>query len=254
MLLFIVMVALVFTGCKKEGSAVLNVYLTDAPVLGLDAVYLDLQAVEVNRSAKETEKGWKSLTITNRGAFDLLSYVNGKDTLLATGTFSPGKLSQIRLIPGPDNRVVEAGKNYTLSVTSVLVNGIRMEMPLELEADKVYDIWVDLDASRSLVRKPNNQFTLEPVSRVFTITGTGSIHGTINPPSGNIYVQLVGGSDTLGTIPDENGEFLVRGIQPGNWSFIILGPGTGDGSNMQGVTVIGNEISEMGIINLPADL
>jgi hypothetical protein len=252
-LLFMFMAVLILSACKKEGNAVLNVYLTDAPVLGLDALYLDLQAIEVNGSAKDTEKGWKALTMNNRGAFNLLSYVNGKDTLLASGTFSPGKLSQIRLIPGPDNRVVEQAKNYTLSVTSIMANGIRLAMPLELESDMVYDVWVDVDVSRSLVRKPNNQFNLEPVARIFTNTGTGAVSGTINPSSTSIYIQMAAGTDTLGTIPNENGDFLIRGISPGNWTLTVLGPQPADKSDPQEVIVLVGETNELGTINLTDD-
>jgi hypothetical protein len=249
-LIFLFITILIFTACKKEGTAVLNVHLTDAPVLGLDAVYLDLQAIEVNSSEKETEKGWRKLNMEAQGAFNLLSYVNGKDTLIASGTFPPGKISQIRLIPGPDNSVIEGGKNYTLSVTSILANGIRLSLPLELKADRVYEVWVDVDASRSLVRKPNNQFNLEPVARTFINTGTGSVSGTINPSSTNIYVRMVAGTDTIGTIPGETGDFLIRGIQPGTWSFVLVGPEAGEESNSQEVVVLADETNQLGTILL----
>jgi hypothetical protein len=248
--LFMFLAVLFLSACKKEGNAELNVYLTDAPIPGLDAVYLDIQDIGVNSSSKDTEKGWKSMTMSNRGAFNLLSYVNGKDTLLAGGSFPPGKLSQIRLIPGPDNRVVELGKNYTLSVTSILANGIRLAMPLELEADKVYDVWVDIDASRSLVRKPNNQFNLEPVARIFTNTETGAVSGTISPSSSGIYIQMATGTDTLGTIPNENGDFLIRGIQPGNWSLTTIGPDAGDQSDPLEVIILVGETNQLGTIYL----
>src|SRR5438034_5725771 len=79
--------------CKNEGSvgekAQLAIRMTDAPA-DYDAVYIDVQDVQINVS-DSNDNGWQSLAGVNRGVYNLLDLVNGKDTLLVNASIPTGK-------------------------------------------------------------------------------------------------------------------------------------------------------------------
>src|SRR5579872_6881207 len=98
---------LVFTACRKsnstEGNATLEVHLTDAPG-NYDAVYIDVEKVEVNVSSDTgTGSGWQTVTMLRPGVYNLLDFRNGIDTVLASSSFPAGTLSQMRLTLGSNN-------------------------------------------------------------------------------------------------------------------------------------------------------
>jgi hypothetical protein len=92
-------------GCSKsdnDENAVLQVMLTDAPA-EYDAVYIDVQDVQIQISSAEgDEESWIGMEV-NKGLYNLLNFRNGLDTLLATIELPAGHVSQMRLILGPDN-------------------------------------------------------------------------------------------------------------------------------------------------------
>src|SRR5687768_4491988 len=110
------------TACNKDqetvGKATLQVRLTDAPG-DYEAVYIDLQGVEINASETSDETaGWVRLKNTQAGVYDLLKLTNGLDTLLASDMIPAGKIAQIRLILGDKNSVTVNGNSYTLKTPS----------------------------------------------------------------------------------------------------------------------------------------
>src|SRR5882724_6605827 len=99
---------LIFVSCKKSdsGASHLEVRLTDAPA-GYDAVYIDIQKVEVNVSGDTgTIRGWQTINLLHPGVYNLLNFKNGIDTLLAATDLPAGTLSQMRLVLGNNNSVV----------------------------------------------------------------------------------------------------------------------------------------------------
>src|ERR1700733_5317904 len=112
--LFILLTAAAGTGfflfsCNKNnstGSGHLQVMLTDGPA-EYDAVYIDVQKVEVNVSSDSgTSTGWQTVNLLRPGVYNLLAFSNGIDTLLAAADLPAGTLSQMRLVLGPNNSVI----------------------------------------------------------------------------------------------------------------------------------------------------
>jgi hypothetical protein len=218
--LILVLISVLIYSCKKEEIATLQVFLTDSPVK-LDAVFIDIQGIQFNSSQKETENGWNSLSLNKSGIYNILNYRNGKDTLLASLSVSPTKISQFRFILGPDNRVVQNNKSFTLAVEETINSGIMVES-VKLEGGRTYQLWIDFDAGRSLIKKANEQFILQPRLRIFSKELSGSVNGNIEPPEGSNYILCIAGSDTLGTIPDKDGNFCIQGIPTGECSVNIV--------------------------------
>ena len=92
-----------FSCSDSEENARLEIRLTDAPG-DYEAVYVDIQGVEIHADEGNTSNGWKSLEV-QEGRYNLLEFTNGIDTLLATAVLPAGRISQIRLILGDNNSV-----------------------------------------------------------------------------------------------------------------------------------------------------
>jgi hypothetical protein len=97
-------------GCSKSddsstGMSKFEVRLTDAPG-DYKAVKLDVRQVQVHVSDDDKEEGWQSLNLIRPGIYNVMDYTNGNSALLTSADFPAGKISQIRLILGPDNKLV----------------------------------------------------------------------------------------------------------------------------------------------------
>src|SRR5688500_5629775 len=106
---------LIFTSCSKDkdetGTTEFSVRMTDAPG-PFDEVNIDIQGVEV-----KSNQGTYMLNVNN-GVYNLLDFVNGTDTLIATAGIPSGIVSQIRLILGNNNSVKINGQLYPLDTPS----------------------------------------------------------------------------------------------------------------------------------------
>src|SRR5688500_4342304 len=67
-------------------------------------VNINLQGIEIKGNGNSA-----ILLNVNTGMYNLLNFANGLDTLIATGDLNMTKVSQIRLILGPNNSVVKNG-------------------------------------------------------------------------------------------------------------------------------------------------
>ncbi len=165
---FVIIIGLV--SCSKNddaGTTRLNVRLTDAPI-DLDSVFVDIQQVRVktgvNPADSLSEAGWVDLQ-TTAGIYDLLSYQNGIDTLLATGMVPTGYVKEIRFILGPNNRVVDTfGVTKPLTIPSGSESGLKIKINRELNAT-LNNLIIDFDAALS-IKKEVDGYKLRPVLKV----------------------------------------------------------------------------------------
>lgn len=151
----------------KQDYTKLEVRLTDAPI-DLDSVFVDIQQVRVktgnNPADSLSEAGWVDLQTTT-GIYDLLSYQNGIDTLLASGTIPMGYVKEIRFIMGPNNRVVDSfGVTKPLTIPSGSESGLKIKVSKQLNAT-LNTIIIDFDAALS-IKKENDGYKLRPVLKV----------------------------------------------------------------------------------------
>ncbi len=238
---------LVFMGCNKDDDnndpATLNLRLTDAPG-PYDEVNIDIQEVEV-----KSNSGTLMMSV-NAGVYNLLDFVNGADTLLATAGIPAGKVSQIRLILGSNNTVVIGGQSYPLSTPSAQQSGLKLNLHKDLSGGVTYMLLLDFDVARSIVETGNGNYILKPVIRVIEEAIGGSIHGTAVPADARPLVIAVTGTDSLSTSCDTiTGEFLFTGVTPAIYDVHFYPDSPYVQQSIGGVVVNNGALTEMGNIN-----
>lgn len=212
--------ALSFTSCSKSDSnsnnntnnntstAKVNMRLTDDPA-NYDHVYIDIQKVEV------TMQGSSAVTLApiRPGIYDLLKFRNGTDTLLLTANLPVGNVEQIRLILGNNNSVVTGGQTYALTTPSGQTSGLKLNLNQTFAANGAYDIWIDFDAAKSIVKTGNGKYMLKPVIRAYSALTNGRIKGYVLPLNALATVYAINGTDTFAAIPAAtDGFFYFNGL------------------------------------------
>ena len=208
-----------------DQTARLNVRLTDAPG-DYEEVNIDIQSVEIHSSGGNQNSGWVSLDVES-GTYNILELTNGLDTLLATAELPAGKISQIRLVLGNNNSVKINGVNNSLSTPSAQQSGLKLNLNAELTEGITYNITLDFDAARSIVKKGNGSYSLKPVIRALEAATSGAIKGTVIPLDASPAVFAIAGTDTIATAyTDEAGKFILRSIPAGTYKVSFV-PKTG---------------------------
>lgn len=210
----------------EEGTARLNVHLTDAPgdyqevnvnITGMRIRYLP----DADTSASDTtdEEGeWLDLPVEPL-TLDLLELQNGVDSLLASAELDPGFYNELRLILGDDNTVMVDSSLHDLKVPGGEQSGYKIKFKTELNEGDEVDVVVDFDAARSVHKAGNSgMYILKPVLRAFVENGgeeTGSVTGSIEPAEADPGIFAIMDEDTSSTRADSTGEFLIRGLEEG---------------------------------------
>ncbi|HYF31353.1 MAG TPA: DUF4382 domain-containing protein [Chitinophagaceae bacterium] len=146
---------------KDEGSTVLKINMTDAPV-NAEEVNIDLQAVRVNFTADSS--GWTDLDAIP-GIYNLLGLQNGLDTLIAQGTVPAGMLKEIRLVLGSNNTIKVNGQVYPLIIPSGSESGLKIKVNKKLAAP-MDSLLVDFDAALSVHQEGTGDYKLRPVLKL----------------------------------------------------------------------------------------
>lgn len=152
-----------------EGDASLNITIAATynlkSMAAYDAVNVDIQQISFHTSGDtSTAAGWYDLE-TNAGIYNLMNYV-ADDTLVAFDSLvSPQTISQIRLLLGENNTVVEDGETYDLETPSGQTSGLKIQVHLQLLPDNTYVIMLDFDPEESVHTTGNNKYKLTPVIR-----------------------------------------------------------------------------------------
>jgi hypothetical protein len=210
------------TSIGSSGTGHLEVRLTDDPS-PYDAVYIDIQQVEINVSSDTgASSGWQPVPLIRPGIYNLLDFRNGIDTVLAATDLPAGTYSQIRLILGDNNSVVVSGQTYPLKTPSAQESGLKLNIHASLTAGIVYRLWIDFDAGRSIVTTGNGKYILKPVIRTYSEAIGGSIKGYVLPAASRPEVFAIMGTDTLLALPDSTtGYYFFGGVNPGSWNLLF---------------------------------
>lgn len=215
LVLSVIVVFSILSSCNKDPKTYpVHVRMTD--VTGpYDAVYIDLQAVEITGNDGEAV-----LISVNEGVYNLLDFSNGTDTLLATGALEVARLDQIRLILGTNNSVKVNGVTYPLSTPSADQTGLKLQVQQTLEAGVVYSVLLDFDANKSIVVLGNGSYKLKPVIRTIETAISGSIKGKIEPVGTLAVVTATSGVSYTSNVTS-GGDFIVMGLPAGTYSVTI---------------------------------
>lgn len=203
------------SSCTKDREyAKLDIRLTDAPGQ-FDNVFIDIQGIKIH-----VDSVWITPSNFNAGIYDLLELNNGLDTLLCAVDIPVGKISQIRLILGDNNSVVINSISYPLTIPSGQQSGLKLNLHMDIQPNVSYTILLDFDVAKSIILNGNNQYILKPVIRAITNQTNGKIKGYVLPMSAQPTVYAINANDTLSTIPDNNGFFMICGLN-GTYDLLI---------------------------------
>ncbi|MDB5201001.1 MAG: hypothetical protein JWQ27_410 [Ferruginibacter sp.] len=151
--------------CDKNDSdnSMLQVRMTDAPT-ALDSVLIDIREVRVKMSDDSTgDDNWTNLS-TQAGVYNLLSFQNGVDTLLASGSIPAGNVKQLRFVLGTNNRVVASGVSYPLTVPSGAESGLKINLNKNISSP-LETLLIDFDAAAS-IKLEQGGYKLRPVLKI----------------------------------------------------------------------------------------
>jgi Domain of unknown function (DUF4382) len=248
-----------FLACNKEnsnssgsipaGQQKVTVTLNDGPVPDLTSVILDIRYVEVkvdtgkiqhddnyydqDHEGDDDDQGdedhhgdkfgkWDTVSVTP-GLYDLLKLRNGKDTVIANGLSHIGKITKVRITLGPNNTFSTDGThNYplpTCDASPYVYANIRSNTIDNLGGGK-FVVRIDFDLARS-IKVENGQYCLKPILKTYSDKTFGSIEGWVLPREVHAYVMVYNSSDTSFAIPEDEGEFEVRGLSEGTYSVLF---------------------------------
>ena len=240
---------LAFTSCQNDGTsdgnASLKVHLTDAPAK-YDKVEVDIQKLELGKSDAE----WTTLNLAKKGIYNLLDLNNGVDVLLGETVLPAGAVTQMRMILGTENYVTVDGVRYPLATPSAQQSGIKLNWNQTLQPDGAYEIWLDFDADKSVVKQGNGNYLLKPVIRIFSKETDGQIKGYVAPAEAQTTVKLLNAAtneEIMTAIPEANGYFMLRGIPEGNYKLMYDALDTTNYKDVtQDVTVTFGKVLDLG--------
>jgi hypothetical protein len=251
MILFLFTATLFVASCNNDndelavsGTTRMNIRLTDSPG-AFDALWLNVKEVRVRTSAGETTFP------VNAEAVNILHFRMGKDTLIASGDISAGRIEEVRLVLNDEgNRLISGNTIYLLTTPSGQSSGIKLKVQDELTAGVAYTMLLDFDVARSIVKTGNGKYILKPVIRVVPNAVSGAIAGIVSPAEASPMVYAITGTDTLGTITDANGRFFFPGVSEGTYRIQIEPVSPFALRTIDDVEVVNGSVKDMGTISL----
>jgi hypothetical protein len=227
------------TGSSAQGT--MHLSITDAPSCGYDAVNVTIEKVRVHKSssAVDADGGWSQVVLNPAKRVDLLTLTNGVLEDLGQTALPTGKYTQMRLVLAPNsggstlaNSVVPTGGAETaLTTPSGQQTGIKLNVDIDIAADKVADFVLDFDACKSVVRRGNSgQFNLKPVVTVIPVLSdagmrvVGYVDPSIAATTTNVSVQF-NGLPVKATTPDVTGKFVLYPVPAGNYDLVVTSAG-----------------------------
>lgn len=228
-------------------TATVNVKLTDGPAL-YDAVKIDVKAVEINANGQ-----WVPITFPNPGVYNLLDFKNGMDVALGQAVLPVGQVSQMRMILGPNNSIIVDGVSHPLDTPSAQQSGLKFNWNQTLAPNGAYNVWIDFDAGRSIVKTGNGSYKLKPVIRAFSELTDGQVKGYVLPGVAKPMVHVINASDTIATaLPNPDGFFMFRGLPQGNYKVTYDADATTGyvDESLNNVNVTFGQVTDLGIKTL----
>jgi hypothetical protein len=245
---FAVLISCCLLSCQDEKNAKIEVWLTDAPG-EFQEVNIDVQGLEVHSNETDNERGWQSLDVTPQ-VFNLQELTNGREILLGDLELPGGRVSQIRLKLGDNNTVKVDDVIYPLSTPSAHQSGLKLQIHQILLEGITYKILLDFEAGKSVVKTSADSYVLKPVIRAVLEAKDGGIKGMIDPAE-VVSISVMKGEETVSTtFSDEEGEFLIRGLEEGTYTLVFDAEGDAPLVQKTGVTVELGAVTDVGVIDM----
>lgn len=189
LLLCSVMLGLVACGDNSsDSSSQLTLRLTDAPVVGVESLVINLDYIELK------PQGGKAFTVevsgvdedmqtTDTAAIDLLDLQGSASTVLLDNIQVPsGKYEWLRLhldATTPAQLTTVGGGLFDLTIPSGDNTGLKLHSPFILPANGSADFVLDFDVAKSLV-EDNKGYKLRPTIRIIDQVQAGHVSGSVD--------------------------------------------------------------------------
>jgi hypothetical protein len=240
-LAFVAGLALTACGGGSSDNGTLRVSLTDAPACGFDTVFVTVDRVRVHRSASAEpgDSGWSEIVVSPARRIDLLSLTNGVLEQLGQTQLPAGSYTQMRLVlaengagaPFANAVTPTGGSEVALDTPSGVQTGLKMNLNVEVEPDKIADVVIDFDACKSVVRRGNTgRFNLKPVlaaTPVLSDAGmriVGFVAASMAGTQTSVSAQTAG-VPVRSTPPDSTGRFVLYPVPAGNYDLVVTSTG-----------------------------
>ena len=224
-------------GSGGSGTGTLRLALTDAPC-GYDQVWVTIEKVRVHQSAGAGagDAGWSEVVLSPARRVDLLSLTNGVLEELGQTPLPAGKYTQMRLVLAANgggtplaNSIVPTGSAETpLTTPSGQQTGLKLNVNIDVAADRLADVLLDFQVCKSIVRAGNSgNYHLKPVVSV-TPRWVSGVQGHVATAvaNGNTTVSLQqDGAIVRATVPDSTGKALLPWVAPGTYDLVVTAPG-----------------------------
>jgi len=252
--------------------------MTDAPACGYDNVFVTVKEVRVHQDADAEytedaeDPGWQVIPVVNEfnepepKRIDLLTLTNGAVLELGETVLPAGTYTQMRLVLASNadtlmaNAVVPTGgSEVELTTPSGQQTGLKMNLNVTVEPDKVAKVVIDFDACKSVVKAGNSgQYLLKPVLSATTLINdmAQSIIGFIDTNHIDATTQVSaqsGGVVAKATPPDATGKFVLYPVNPGSYDLVITSTGkatavmTGVPVTVEANTYVGSDTVRIGL-------
>jgi len=210
---------------EGTGLALVNIRLIDAPG-DFDEAWIEFEGVELfhGTDRQAVEGQWIHIPYDQVDRqVDVSKLVGDGVLLLGRQEVPVGGIFKIRLLLGQDHYLTKEGKDLSLTLKDPEITVIEIDVNYRLERNLSYDIYVDFDLDRSIKGTTDtNRFLLEPKVRSFISNDRSIIKGKIQPAAAKPVVYAIHNKDTVTTLSDAQGNYSLRGLDPGKYTIRIL--------------------------------
>ena len=218
---------------NKSVTARIQLKLVDEPG---DYEQVNIEIIDIQYRSTEEDESWQSFTPESGYPLnvDITELIAGNSLLLTDEVVPVGLLKQVRLVLSDNNTLKIEGEDdlIPLDTPSAQQSGLKLNLDKELEAGFVYSFILDWNVQKSIVKAGNSgKYILKPVIKVNAEVNSGSISGKvveiiedIETPIANqlIEVYTTEGDLIKDTLTNENGDFVIQGLEAGGYIIKIM--------------------------------
>ncbi|SHI38741.1 Carboxypeptidase regulatory-like domain-containing protein [Algibacter luteus] len=218
---------------NKSETARIQLKLVDEPG---DYEQVNIEIIDIQYRSSEEDESWQSFTPESGYPLnvDITELIAGNSLLLTDEVVPVGLLKQVRLVLSDNNTLKIEGEDdlIPLDTPSAQQSGLKLNLDKELEAGFVYSFILDWNVQKSIVKAGNSgKYILKPVIKVNAEVNSGSISGKvveiiedIETPIANqlIEVYTTEGDLVKDTLTNENGDFVIQGLEAGGYIIKIM--------------------------------
>lgn len=224
---FILLVVGFISACSKndssENAARLRIKLTGTPADTINELMLDIQGIEVSLLHESSTAGdWTPLEFSGK-TYDMKKQTNGKMIQLSDQYFlAKGVIRKVKVIFGTNNSIRTTGGVRKLIVPNELQGGVVIDnVVVNLYANVICSALIDMNNVVSLDKATGN-YLLNPFIRVYPESLGHAMRGSVSPKEAYATVMLKKGKESLLSFPEQDGMFMFKGLQEGEWEIHVL--------------------------------